>query len=52
MKEYKPSTPRAAIAIAALVMSIITFGLVVVVPATINSDSGDTRAQAATIAVV
>jgi hypothetical protein len=48
MKRYKPSTPRAAFAIAALAMSTITFSLVVVLPATMYSGSIDTRADAAT----
>jgi hypothetical protein len=48
MKQYKPSTPRTAFAIAALAMSTITFSLVVVLPATIHSGSIDARAEAAT----
>jgi hypothetical protein len=51
MKQYKSSTPRAAFAIAALVMSIITFGLVVVLPATINSGNSDARTQTGTMVV-
>jgi hypothetical protein len=51
MKQYKPSTSRAAFVIAALVMSIITFGLVVVLPATINSGGSDVRAQVAAVVV-
>ena len=48
MKQYKPSTPRTAFAIAALVMSTLTFSLVVVLPATISSGNSDARAEATT----
>lgn len=33
MKRYQDSTPRAVAAIAALVMTVLTFGLAIVVPA-------------------
>lgn len=38
MKRYEPSTPRAAAAIAALAMTVITFGLAIVVPAALAPD--------------
>jgi hypothetical protein len=49
MKQYKPSTPRTAVAFAALVMTLVTFGLVVVVPATMLAGTDDVRAQAAVV---
>ena len=48
MKRYKTSTPRAAVAVAAVAMTVITLGLAVVVPATIEHSS-DTLAQASTV---
>lgn len=47
MNRFKPSTPRVATAIAAVVMTVITFGLFIVVPATIGSDGQSARTQAA-----
>lgn len=44
MKPYQPSTPRAALAVAAVALSAITFSLAVVVPATM--DAGGRRAAA------
>ena len=49
MKQYKPSTARTAVAFAALVMTLVTFGLVVVLPATTGSGTDDVRAQAAVV---
>lgn len=46
MKRFEPSTPRAAAAVAALAMTLITFGLAIVVPATIEAGGDDDRAQA------
>jgi hypothetical protein len=46
MKRFHPSTPRAAAAIAALAMTLITFGLAIVVPATFDADGIGDRAQA------
>ncbi len=51
MKQYKPSTPRTAFAVAALVMTTITFALVVVLPATMISGADDVRAQAEVVVV-
>lgn len=51
MKQYKPSTPRAAFAIAALAMTTITFGLVIALPAALESGSGGALAQAGTIPI-
>ncbi len=46
MKRFQPSTPRAAAAITALAMTLITFGLAIVVPATLETGGGGNRAQA------
>ena len=46
MNRFQSSTPRAALGIAAVAMTVVTFGLLVVVPATIDSGSGDVRPQA------
>jgi hypothetical protein len=48
MKQYKPSKPRAAFAIAALAMTTITFGLVIALPAALESGSSGALAQAGT----
>jgi hypothetical protein len=47
MNRYKPATPRAALGIAAVAMSAITFGVSVVMPARIDSDSREPRMLAA-----
>lgn len=47
MNRFQSSTPRAAFGIAAVAMTVVTFGLLVVVPATIDSGSEDVRTQAA-----
>ena len=47
MNRFESSTPRVALAIAAVAMTVVTFGLLVVVPATIESGSQDVRTQAA-----
>jgi hypothetical protein len=46
MNRFQSSTPRAAFGIAAVAMTVVTFGLLVVVPATIESGSEDVRTQA------
>ena len=46
MKRFEPSTPRAAAVVAALAMTLITFGLAIVVPATLDADGNGDRAQA------
>ena len=48
MNRFQSSTPRLALGIAAMAMTVVTFGLFVVVPATIDSGSEDVRTQAAT----
>lgn len=45
MNRFQSSTPRAAFGIAAVAMTVVTFGLLVVVPATIESGSEDVRTQ-------
>jgi hypothetical protein len=47
MNRFQSSTPRVALGIAAVAMTVVTFGLLVVVPATIDSGSEDVRTQAA-----
>lgn len=47
MKRFQHSTPRAAAAVAALAMTLITFGLAIVLPATLANDGNGDRAQAA-----
>jgi len=49
MNRFRSSTPRAISAIAAVVMTVITFGLFVIVPATIQPDGEYGRAQAANV---
>jgi hypothetical protein len=46
MKRFEPSTPRAAAAVAAVAMTLITFGLLIVVPAMLETDGNGGRAQA------
>ena len=46
MNRFESSTPRVALAIAAVAMTVVTFGLLVVVPATIESGSENDRTQA------
>jgi hypothetical protein len=47
MNRYQSSTPRAAAAVAAVVMTLITFGLAILVPAMIESGGEGIRARAA-----
>ena len=47
MNRFQSSTPRAAFGIAAVAMTVVTFGLLIVVPATIDAGREDVRAQAA-----
>jgi len=47
---FQSSTPRAAIGVAAVAMTVVTFGLLILVPATIESGSGDVGTQASTSA--
>jgi hypothetical protein len=47
MNEYLTSTPRAPLAIAAVVMTTITLGLSVLVPATMDAGTPQFRAMAA-----
>jgi hypothetical protein len=51
MRRYEPSTPRAAAAIAALAMTVITFGLAVVVPAALAPDGEQHTATARIVPV-
>jgi hypothetical protein len=44
---YQASTPRVAAAIAAIVMTLITFGVTILVPAMIESGGDGIRTQAA-----
>ena len=46
MNRFQSSTPRAAFGIAAVAMTVVTFGLLVAVPATIESGSEDVRTPA------
>ena len=46
MNRFQSSTPRAAFGIAAVAMTVVTFGLLVVVPATIDSGGENVRTQA------
>ena len=48
INRYQPSIPRVVLGIAAVAMTAVTFGLLVVMPATNESSSEDVRAQAAT----
>jgi hypothetical protein len=47
MNRFESATPRVALAIAAVAMTVVTFGLLVVVPATIESGGQEVRTQAA-----
>jgi hypothetical protein len=47
VNRFESSTPRVALAIAAVAMTVVTFGLFVVVPATIEFGTEDVRTQAA-----
>jgi hypothetical protein len=47
MNRYQISSPRKAIAIAAVALTAMTIGLAVIVPAKIGSDSREVRALAA-----
>jgi len=47
MNRYQSSTPRVAAAVAAIVMTLITFGVTILVPAMIESGGGGIRTQAA-----
>ena len=49
MNRFQSSTPRLVIGLTAVAMTVITFGLFVVVPATIESGSVDARTQAARV---
>ena len=51
MNRYPTSTPRAACAAAAAALTVITLSLAVIVPAGIDSRSGDVRALTAAKAV-
>ena len=46
MKRFEPSTPRAAAVVAALAMTLITFSLAIVAPATLDANGNGDRAQA------
>jgi hypothetical protein len=46
MKRFEPSTPRAAAVVAALAMTLMTFGLAIVAPATLDANGNGDRAQA------
>src|SRR5580765_1114571 len=46
MKRFEPSTPRAAAVVAALTMTLITFGLAIVAPAALDAYVDGDRAQA------
>ena len=46
MKRFEPSTPRAAAIVAALAMTLITFSLAIVAPATLDANGNGDRAQA------
>jgi hypothetical protein len=47
MNSYQSSTPRLAAAVAAIVMTLITFGVTILVPAMIESGGEGIRTQAA-----
>ena len=47
MNRYQASTPRVAAAIAAVVMTLITIGVTIIVPATIESSAEGVRSLAA-----
>ena len=47
MNRYQSPTPRVAAAVAAIVMTLITFGVTILVPAMIESGGEGIRTQAA-----
>jgi len=47
MNRYQSSTPRVPAAVAAIVMTLITFGVTILVPAMIESGGEGIRTQAA-----
>jgi hypothetical protein len=51
MKRYPSSTPRAGAAIVAVLMTVVTFGLFVLVPATMQLDRSHLDPQATNAAV-
>ena len=56
MKRYEPKTPRTALGLAAIALTALTLGLLVVTPATLDAGSPDAltlaRAKAPPIEVV
>lgn len=46
MKQFQPSTPRAALAFAALALTTLVLGLSIIVPANLVSDTDGLRATA------
>ena len=46
MKQFQPSTPRAALAFGALALSTLVLGLSIIVPASLVSDTDGLRATA------
>jgi hypothetical protein len=52
MKQFQPSTPRAALAFGALALTTLVLGLSIVVPANLASDSDGPRAAAASRTVL
>ena len=48
MNNYQSSSPRVALGIAAVAMTAVTFGVFIVMPATIESGGEGVRTQAAT----
>ena len=51
MNRFQSSAPRVVCGLAAVAMTVITFSLFIVVPATIESGSVDVRTQASTSVV-
>jgi hypothetical protein len=47
VNRFQPSTPRVALGITAVAMTVISFGLLIIVPATIDSGKEDVCAQTA-----
>lgn len=52
MKQFQPSTPRAALAFGALALSTLVLGLSIIVPANLVSDADGLRATAASRTVL
>jgi hypothetical protein len=52
MKQFQPSTPRAALAFGALALTTLVLGLSIVVPANLVSDTDGLRAAAASRTVL